>query len=198
MPLGLWKSKWEIHREDMTRFWAEMDRRHEEVQAQLDHDREDSDRRHEEVQAQIDRDRDESDRRQAEFRAQMDRRDREFEEEKARRDRESEEEKSRLAVLDAEYRKERSEERAESDRRWTELRKKSDALREDYDRELTESRQFNREILLRMEKAYAEVNATLIYIGEELVELKAAVNAQTEAILKLVDRFEEWERRQAA
>ncbi len=37
MPLGLWKSKWEIHREDMTRFWAEMDRRHEEVQAQMDH-----------------------------------------------------------------------------------------------------------------------------------------------------------------
>ena len=32
----------------------------------------------------------------------------------------------------------------------------------------------------------------------ELVELKTAVNAQTEAILKLVDRFEEWERRQAA
>jgi hypothetical protein len=113
MPLGLWKSKWEIHREDMTRFWAEMDRRHE-----------------------------------------------------------------------------------EADRRWTELREKSDALRSDYNRELAETRLFNREVLLRMEKTYANLNATLVYVGEELAELKAAVNAQTEAIMKLVDRFEDWEKRQ--
>ncbi len=156
MPLGLWKSKWEIHREDMTRFWAEMDRRHEEVQAQMD-------RRHEE------------------FQVQMDSRDREFEEEKARR-----------GARDAEYR----DERAEADKRWTELQEKSDALRADYNRELAETRLFNSEVLLRMEKTYANLNATLVYVGEELAELKAAVNAQTEAIMKLVDRFEEWEKRQ--
>jgi hypothetical protein len=113
MPLGLWKSKWEIHREDMTLFWAEMDRRRE-----------------------------------------------------------------------------------EADRRWAEVQEKSDVLRSDYDRELAETRLFNREILLRMEKTYANLNATLVYVGEELAELKAAVNAQTEAIMKLVDRFEEWEKRQ--
>ena len=138
MPLGLWKSKWEIHREDMARFWAEMDRRHEEVQAQMD-----------------------------------------------RRDREFEEEKSSRASRDA-----------ESDRRWTDLQEKSDALRSDYNRELAETRLFNSEVLLRMEKTYANLNATLVYVGEELAELKAAVNAQTEAIMKLVDRFEDWEKRQ--
>jgi chromosome segregation ATPase len=113
MPLGLWKSKWEIHREDTTRFWAEIDRRHE-----------------------------------------------------------------------------------EADRRWAELQEKSDTLRSDYNRELAETRLFNREVLLRMEKTYANLNATLVYVGEELAELKAAVNAQTEAIMKLVDRFEDWEKRQ--
>jgi chromosome segregation ATPase len=113
MPLGLWKSKWEIHLEDTTRFWAEMDRRQE-----------------------------------------------------------------------------------EADRRWAELQEKSDTLRSDYNRELVETRLFNREVLLRMEKTYANLNATLVYVGEELAELKAAVNAQTEAIMKLVDRFEDWEKRQ--
>ena len=124
MPLGLWKSKWEIHREDMTRFWAEADRRHDEFQAELDR------------------------------------------------------------------------QRVEAERRWTELQEKSDALRSDYSRELAETRLFDREVLLRMEKTYANLNATLVYVGEELAELKAAVNAQTEAIMKLVDRFEDWEKRQ--
>ncbi|MFT3864853.1 MAG: hypothetical protein QM729_11325 [Solirubrobacterales bacterium] len=162
MPLGLWKSKWEIHREDMERFWAEVDRRHVEV-------------------------REESDRRGREFRDRMERWDREFEEEKERRD-----------ALDEVFREERAESdrrweelRAESDRRWTELGERSDSLRADYERELAETRLFNREILLRMEKTYANLNATLLHVGEELAELKAAVNAQTDAIMKLVDRFED-------
>jgi hypothetical protein len=83
--------------------------------------------------------------------------------------------------------------RGEAERRWTELQKNSDASRADYDAEM---RRFNGEVLLRMEKTYANLNATLVYVGEELAELKAAVNAQTEAIMKLVDRFEEWEKRQ--
>jgi histidinol phosphatase-like enzyme len=83
--------------------------------------------------------------------------------------------------------------RREADGRWRELQEKANASRTDYD---TEMRRFNREVLLRMEKTYANLNATLVYVGEELAELKAAVNAQTEAIMKLVDRFEEWEKRQ--
>ena len=63
-------------------------------------------------------------------------------------------------------------------------------------RSLVERRIFNREVLQRMEKTYSNLNATLVYVGEELAELKAAVNAQTEAIMKLVDRFEDWEKRQ--
>jgi hypothetical protein len=110
MPPGLSKSRWEIHHEDMTRLWAEMDRQ-----------------------------------------------------------------------------------RGEASLRWAELQEKPNASRADYD---AETRLFNSEVLLRMEKTYANLNATLVYVGEELAELKAAVNAQTEAIMKLVDRFEEWERRQ--
>lgn len=179
MPLGLWKSKWEIHREDMVRFWSEMDRRHDEFQRQME-------RRDKELA-------EEKDRRDRELKEEKARR----EEESARRDRELEERAERQAALDAQYREERERERAESEQRWRELREESDALRDDYNRELAQTRQFNREILLRMEKTYSNVNATLVYIGEELAELKAAVNAQTEAIMRLVDRFEEWEKRQA-
>lgn len=110
MPSGLQKSRWEIHREEMTRFSAEMDRQ-----------------------------------------------------------------------------------RGEAERRRAELQKKSNASQADYD---AETRLFNSEVLLRMEKTYANLNATLVYVGEELAELKAAVNAQTEAIMKLVHRFEDWEKRQ--
>jgi hypothetical protein len=110
MPPDLSRSRWEIHREDMTRLWAEMD-----------------------------------------------------------------------------------QQRREAGVRWRELRERSDASRADYD---AETRLFNSEVLLRMDKTYANLNATLVYVGEELAELKAAVKAQTEAIMKLVDRFEEWEKRQ--
>jgi hypothetical protein len=110
MPLGRQKCKWQIRREDTTRFWAEMERQ-----------------------------------------------------------------------------------RSEADRRRTELQQKPNATRADYD---AETRLFNSEVLLRMERTYANLNATLVYVGEELAELKAAVNAQTEAIMKLVDRFEDWEKRQ--
>jgi hypothetical protein len=85
------------------------------------------------------------------------------------------------------------QQREEAERRWKDLQEKSDATRADYD---AETRLFNSEVLLRMEKTCANLNATLVYVGEELAELKAAVNAQTEAIMKLVDRFEDWAKRQ--
>ena len=117
MPLGLWKSKWEIHREDMERHREESERR------------------------------------------------------------------------DAEYRGELREQRLWSDRIAAETRD----LRADH--ELSEARLFNRELLIRLEKTYANLNASLVYVGEELSELKAAVRAQTDAIMRLVDRFEEPEGR---
>ncbi len=126
MPLGVWKSKWEIHREDMDRYREDIERHREESEQR-----------------------------------------------------------------DAEYRGELREQRLRSDLIAAETRD----LRADYERELSETRVFNRELLLRMEKTYANLNASLVYVGEELSELKAAVRAQTDAIMRLVDRFEEPEGR---
>jgi chromosome segregation ATPase len=126
MPLGLWKSKWEIHREDVERYREAVERY-----------REDTER----------------------------------------------------------YREEMREERARSDAEFRDLRSRSDALRADYNSEIEETRRFNRELLIRMEKTYANLRETLELVGDELGELKAAVNAQTRAILKLVDRFEDPEGR---
>jgi hypothetical protein len=114
MPLGLWKSKWEIHREDMERFREKVDRR------------------------------------------------------------------------DVEYR----DDRARSDERWVELQEETRDLRADYNGEIAETRLFNRELLTRLGKTYGNLGATMELVGDEVHELKAAVDAQTEAILRLVDRFE--------
>jgi chromosome segregation ATPase len=115
MPFGLWKSKWEIHGENLDQY-------HED-----------------------------SERRQAEYHEEL-----------------------------------------------RELRKESQDLRADYVREISETRLFNRELLIRMEKTYANLGETLEYVGEALVglrrevrEMKGAVDAQTDAILRLLDRFED-------
>jgi hypothetical protein len=110
MPLGLWKSKWEIHREDMER-----------------------------------------------------------------------------------HRAETREDRARWEAEARDLRVRSDGLRADYNREIEETRLFNRDLQIWMEKTYANLGTTLQYVGEELGELKAAVRAHTAAVLKLVDPFGEWD-----
>lgn len=61
----------------------------------------------------------------------------------------------------------------------------------DYDRELAESRLFNRELLIRMEKTYAGLGKELTFLHQRVFDLRAAVEAQTAAILKLADRFED-------
>jgi chromosome segregation ATPase len=137
MPLGLWKSKWEIHREDMDRYREDVER----------------------------------------HRGETARRDVEYREATARRD--------------AECR----EDRARSESEWRDLRQRSDELRGDYNRELEETRRFNRELLIRLDKTYANLTVTLALVADELAEVKLAVRAQTEAIMKLVDRFDEFEGR---
>jgi hypothetical protein len=67
--------------------------------------------------------------------------------------------------------------------------------RADFTNELAEARLFNRELLIRLEKTYANLGATMELVGDELQELKDAVRAQTAAIMKLVDRFEDSEGR---
>jgi len=70
--------------------------------------------------------------------------------------------------------------------------------RADYTREVAETRIFNRELLIRLEKTYAGLGTTLSLMGDEIIamrgeihELKGAVDAQTDAIMKLLDRFED-------
>jgi hypothetical protein len=123
MPLGLWKSKWEIHRE-------EMDRRHAEWREGMD-------------------------RRDAEWRQNMDRRHAEWRQERA----------------DAEA------ERAKADKRHDEL-----IARIDKNQQETMA-------------AFKIVIEELKGIRRELNDLTDAVNANTEAVLKLIDRFDEWEGR---
>jgi hypothetical protein len=96
------------------------------------------------------------------------------------------------------YREEMREHRACWEAEARDLRERSDGLRVDYSREIEETRLFNRELQIRLEKTYANLGTTLQYVGEELGELKAAVRAHTAAVLKLVDRFEEWDRRPPA
>jgi hypothetical protein len=99
--------------------------------------------------------------------------------------------------------------RKRTDEHLVKLYEQARDLRTDYTRDIAESRLFNRELLIRMEKTYADMGATLGLLGdqvhllaeqvigmrEEIHELKDAVDAQTDAILKLVDRFDEFEGR---
>ena len=56
---------------------------------------------------------------------------------------------------------------------------------------LEETREFNREILLRNEKVYTSVLARLEKLGEEMEEGRLQIRANTEAVLRLLDRFDE-------
>ncbi len=55
---------------------------------------------------------------------------------------------------------------------------------------LAEFREFNREILLRNEKVYLTVIARLEDLGEEIRGNTEQTRAQTEAVLRLLDRFD--------
>jgi hypothetical protein len=72
-----------------------------------------------------------------------------------------------------------------------ELREETRDLRGDYDHEVAESRLFNRELLIRLEKTYANLGATLERMGDQIDHNTEEVKAQTQAILRLVDRFED-------
>ena len=54
-----------------------------------------------------------------------------------------------------------------------------------------ETREFNREILLRNEKVYTSVLERLDEMGKEIRENTAETRAGTQAILRLFDRFDE-------
>jgi hypothetical protein len=54
-----------------------------------------------------------------------------------------------------------------------------------------EMREFNREILLRNEKVYTAVIAEMEKNGKQIEENTERTRAGTEALLKLLDRFED-------
>jgi hypothetical protein len=78
MPLGLWKSKWEIHREDMDRYRVEAERHYEETARRDAEYREATDRRDAENREAMQQ-------RDAENREAMERRDAENREDRASR-----------------------------------------------------------------------------------------------------------------
>jgi hypothetical protein len=95
------------------------------------------------------------------------------------------------------YREETRADRARWEAEARDLRERSDGLRADYSREIGETRLFNRELLIRLEKTYANLGTTLGLMGDEIIalrgeihDLKDAVAAQTQAIMRLVDCFE--------
>jgi hypothetical protein len=59
------------------------------------------------------------------------------------------------------------------------------------DKLVEENREYNREILLRNEKVYTSVLARLEKLGEEMEEGRLQIRANTEAVLRLLDRFDE-------
>lgn len=148
MPLGLWKSKWEIYRE-------EMDRRHAEWQQ-------------------------DQDRRDAEWRAYCAKSDEQWAEWRADRAKAEADRADAAARVIEEHAKAEAE-RAKADAEW----------RERHD-----------ELLARMDENRREARAAFKIVVEELRSMRRgvhdlidAVNANTEAILKLIDRFDEWEGR---
>jgi hypothetical protein len=68
--------------------------------------------------------------------------------------------------------------------------------REEMEREAAEARQFNRELLIRMEKTYANLGTTLELMGgqielmgERIQANTEEVKAQTDAIMQLLDHL---------
>ena len=95
---------------------------------------------------------------------------------------------------DAEFREESQRRAEESRQRAEESRQREERL----DQLVEETREYNREILLRNEKVYTSVLARLDEMGKEIRESTAQIRsnteesrAQTQVLLRLLDRFDE-------
>lgn len=71
------------------------------------------------------------------------------------------------------------------------LRKEHEESKRAQERRDEEMREFNREILLRNEKVYTSVIAEMERNGRQIEENTARTRAGTEALLKLLDRFDD-------
>lgn len=70
------------------------------------------------------------------------------------------------------------------------IRKENEKLWKLIREEQEKTQEFNREILLRNEKVYTSVIAEMERNGKQIEENTARTRAGTEAILKLLDRFD--------
>ena len=61
---------------------------------------------------------------------------------------------------------------------------------QEFERRDEEMREFNREILLRNEKVYSNVIVRLEEMGRDLRSNTEETKAQTQALLRLIDRFD--------
>ncbi len=80
------------------------------------------------------------------------------------------------------------------ERRDGEFRQRAEESRqreERLDRLVEETREYNREILLRNEKVYKSVLVRLEEMGKEIRSNTEETRAQTQALLRLIDRFDE-------
>lgn len=71
------------------------------------------------------------------------------------------------------------------------IRKESEKLWKLIREEQEKTQEFNREILLRNEKVYTAMIAEMERHGRQIEENTARTRAGTEAILKLLDRFDD-------
>jgi len=104
-------------------------------------------------------------------------------------------------LRDAEFREESGQRAKEAERRAKEFERRAKESRqreERLDRLVEETREYNREILLRNEKVYKSVLVRLEEMGKEIRESTAQIRssteesrAQTQALLRLIDRFDE-------
>jgi hypothetical protein len=72
-----------------------------------------------------------------------------------------------------------------------ESRRRGEEFKEESERQWEETREFNREILLRNEKVYTSMIAQLEKNTAQVHSNTEETRAQTRALLRLIDRFDE-------
>jgi hypothetical protein len=81
--------------------------------------------------------------------------------------------------------------RSEQEKTWEFIRGEQEKTWEFIRGEQEKTREFEREILLRNEKVYTSVIADMERLGKEMEEGRRQIRANTEAVLRLLDRFDQ-------
>ncbi len=87
-------------------------------------------------------------------------------------------------------RSQREESSREHEETMAYLRSRDAEMERQFERRDEEMREFNREILLRNEKVYSNVIVRLEEMGKDIRSNTEETKAQTQALLRLIDRFD--------